>query len=323
MTVAAEPKAPETVDTLGALLKEATQSLESRTEARWVVANVAGIDPSMLPACTDEVVSQATVEAVRALVTRRLSGEPLQHVLGVWAFRTLEVDVDRRVLVPRPETEVVAGIALDELIRQADRRPGLPPEPLVEPLAEPLVAVDLGTGSGVIALSIAAEWDAGARSGPRPPVEVWATDVSPEARAVFDMNLETLRNHDAPAAGRVRFASGSWFDALPPTLVGGVDVIVSNPPYVSAAEWHELDATVRDYEPEIALVAGPTGREALETLIRGARRWLAPEGALVVELAPHQVTVLRRLAARQGYVSVQVRQDLAGRDRVLVARNPK
>ena len=317
MTVAADPKAPETVATVGALLEEATQSLRSRTEARWVVANVAGIDPSILPTRTDEAVSATTAETVRALVTRRLSGEPLQYVLGDWAFRTLEVHVDGRVLVPRPETEVVAGIALDELIRQADR--ALPPEPLVEQL----VAVDVGTGSGVIALSLAAEWDARARSAPRPPLEVWATDLSPEAGAVFDMNLETLRNHDAPAAGRVRFASGSWFDALPSTLVGGVDLIVSNPPYVSAAEWHELDATVRDYEPEIALVAGPTGREALETLIRGARRWLAPGGALVVELAPHQVTDLRRLAARLGYVSVQVRPDLAGRDRVLVARSPR
>jgi release factor glutamine methyltransferase len=307
MTLRAEVGPPQTV---GSLLDEAAGVLPSRAEARWVVANVIGVGPSVLPTVFEEAAPAGAADAARALVARRLSGEPLQYVLGNWAFRTLDVHVDRRVLVPRPETEVVTGVALDELRRQAGRSSG----------RERLVAVDLGTGSGVIGLSLAAEWDGVAASRPRPRLEVWATDVSTGALEVFATNLETLRDRDTAAAGRVQVASGSWFDALPPALVGGVDLIVSNPPYVAASEWPELDVSVRDYEPEIALVAGPTGCEALETLLVGARRWLAPHGALVAELAPHQATDLRRVAVGLGYVSVKVRPDLAGRDRVLLAR---
>jgi release factor glutamine methyltransferase len=209
-------------------------------------------------------------------------------VLGVWSFRTLDLLVDRRVLIPRPETEVVAGRALDEL----DRRRGR-------------VVVDLGTGSGAIALSVAAE-----RTG----VEVWATDASADALDVARANLAGLGS----AGTRVRLVEGDWFAALPEELAGRVDVIVSNPPYVAAGE--DLPAEVRDWEPAGALVPGPSGLEALEVLVDGAPRWLAPGGALVVELAPHQAAAVADRARAGGFAAVEIGADLTGRDRFVVAR---
>jgi release factor glutamine methyltransferase len=227
-------------------------------------------------------------------VERRLAGEPLQYVLGRWAFRGLDLLVDRRVLIPRPETEIVAEIALGEARRRG----------------EPLTVADLGTGSGALALALAAEL---------PAAEVWATDVSPAALAVARANLAAV---GPSAASRVHFAEGMWYEALPARLRGRLSVIVSNPPYVTDAEFAGLPAEVRDHEPTGALVAGPTGRESLEHLIAGGLDWLEPGGALVLELAPAQAGPLRALAGDAGYDGVAVRRDLAGRDRVLVARRP-
>jgi release factor glutamine methyltransferase len=123
------------------------------------------------------------------------------------------------------------------------------------------------------------------------------------------------------AAARVRTARGSWFDALPAALVGRVSLVVSNPPYVSEAEWRSLDPSVRDHEPAVALVPGPTGLEAIEALLVGAPRWLAPGGSLVVELAPWQADPVRTRAEDLGYVSPVTGRDLAHRPRMLVARS--
>jgi release factor glutamine methyltransferase len=117
-------------------------------------------------------------------------------------------------------------------------------------------------------------------------------------------------------------AAGSWFDALPPDLAGQVRLVVSNPPYVSASEWEQLDPVVRDFEPFGALVPGPTGLEAIEVLLDGARRWLAPGGSLVVELAPGQAAHVSNRATELGYVDPEVLHDLAGRRRMLVTRRP-
>ncbi|MGH9092638.1 MAG: N5-glutamine methyltransferase family protein, partial [Acidimicrobiales bacterium] len=145
------------------------------------------------------------------LVARRLAGEPLQYVLGSWVFRTLELTVDRRALIPRPETEQVVEAALARL---GDR-----PHPVV---------VDLGTGSGAVALSMAAE---------RPGAEVWATDADAAALELAAAN----RERTGVAATLCR---GDWYGALPARLRGRVDLVVSNPPYVSEAEWPALDAEV-------------------------------------------------------------------------------
>jgi len=224
------------------------------------------------------------------MVERRRAGEPLQYVLGRWGFRTLELLVDRRVLIPRPETEVVVGEALTEAAR----------------LGSPVLAVDLGTGSGAIALSLAAELA---------QAEVWATDVSADALAVARANLAGLGGYAAP---RVRLVEGRWFGALPDELCGRVDLVISNPPYIATDE--ELPDEVAGWEPAGALRAGPTGLEAIEEIVVEAPRWLCRPGVLALELAPHQADRARAVARGAGFGDVDVRPDLAGRPRVLVAR---
>jgi release factor glutamine methyltransferase len=261
-------------------------------EARWLVAHVAGaggVDRTALATGLDRPAGPDEAAALGALVERRAGGEPLQYVLGRWDFRRVEVAVDRRVLIPRPETEVLAGLALDEVDRVGAR-----------------LAVDLGTGSGVLALALAAE---------RPALEVGATDVSPDALAVARANRDRLG-----LADRVRLLEGSWFDPLPADWLGRIDLIVANPPYVSEAEMADLPAEVRDWEPRGALCAGATGLEDVATIVAGAPGWLARPGALLVEMAPHQVREAARLAERAGFPSVTVWPDLTGRDRILWAR---
>ncbi len=296
-------------------------ALGSVSQARWIVAHATGMPSAQLVAAPDLVVSTVVADAVHALVDRCLAGEPLQYVLGTWAFRTLELEVDRRVLIPRPETEHVVEVALAELGTQSVRVPERPP----------LNAVDLGTGSGAIALSLAAEFepasdlptsDLPASDLAASDLEVWATDISPDALEVCNQNLAALARQSPERAARVRMARGSWFDALPVELAGRLQVVVSNPPYVSESEWESLELVVRDHEPVAALVPGPTGFEAIEILLTGASQWLAPGGSLVVELTPSQASSARRRAVELGYETAEIRDDLAGRQRVLIARLP-
>ena len=240
------------------------------------------------------------------MLDRRLAGEPLQYVIGRWPFRDLELAVDRRVLIPRPETEVVAEVALAEAVRAGARRGRGDPS---APLRPAYPVADLGTGSGALALVLAAEL---------PEAEVWATDRARDVLAVAGANLAVIGD----AAARVHLVEGVWYEALPDILRGRLRVIVSNPPYVAEEEYAALPAEVRDHEPRGALVAGPSGREAIEALLDGALDWLEPGGSLVIELAPHQASAVAARARRAGYASVEVHPDLAGRDRVLVARAP-
>ncbi|MDE3086780.1 MAG: peptide chain release factor N(5)-glutamine methyltransferase, partial [Acidobacteriota bacterium] len=284
-----------------AALEELTAATGSPEAARWILAEALGVGPAALAAAPAEPVPEAALAAARRMAARRAGGEPLQHVLGSWGFRRLDVLCDRRALVPRPETEVVVEVALEHLAQW-------PPAPGA------LVAADLGTGSGVIALSLAAE-------GPA-TLEVWATERSPAALELARANLERVARDLPASARRVRMVAGSWFEPLPGRLRGELALVVSNPPYVSASEWATLDPEVRDHDPYEALVAGPSGLEALGSVLGEAPAWLAPGGAAVVEIAPHQAGEARSLAARLGYVAVEVRPDLAGRDRVLVGRRP-
>jgi release factor glutamine methyltransferase len=268
------------------------------SDARRIVEEASGWEGGQLGLHLDDPATVLTARSFSAMLDRRASGEPLQYVLGRWGFRTLDLYLDRRVLIPRPETEHVAEAALGELERLVrDDRPGPP------------IAVDLGTGSGAIALSLAAE---------QTEVEVWATDASDGALAVAGANLAGL---GGPSA-RVRLVAGTWYEALPPELRGSIDVVVSNPPYVAASELADLPAEVAGWEPLDALVPGPGGLEAIETVVGQAAGWLASPGALVVEHAPQQADAVRALARDAGFAEVETRRDLAGRDRMVVARRP-
>jgi len=275
-----------------ALVVEAAASLGSATDARRIVERASGWEGAEHHLHLDDEVSARALGFYESMVARRATGEPLQYVVGGWGFRTLDLFVDHRVLIPRPETESVVEMALEELRRLAAARP---------------VVVDLGTGSGAIALSVAAEV-AG--------VEVWATDESPDALAVARANLAGL----GIAGTRVRLVEGHWFDALPPELAGRVDLIVSNPPYVAEHEVADLPAEVAEHEPIAALVSGPTGLEDVAAIVEGAPAWLAAPGALVVEIAPHQADGTMELAVQAGFADAHVWPDLTGRSRTLVAR---
>ena len=259
------------------------------TDARRIVEEACGADWA---ARLHEPVSERAAGYVQRMVARRQQGEPLQYAVGRWGFRRLDLLVDRRVLIPRPETETVVDVALGELR-------ALGPEPTV---------VDLGTGSGAIALAIASEVA---------DATVWGTDVSADALAVARANLAGLGGRAAP---RVRLVEGSWFTALPPLLRGRIQLLVSNPPYVSEAEVPDLPPEVARWEPPSALVAGPTGLEHIEQIVAGAPSWLARPGVLVVEIAPHQAAATEAMGREAGFVDVTVRSDLNGRPRAFVGR---
>lgn len=253
-------------------------------EARWIVERAAG-DP--LRVVADRPATVRTHHHWHLMVERRERGEPLQYVLERWPFRRLELFVDRRVLIPRPETEVLVEIVLEE-----HTRVGGP-------------VVDLGTGSGAIALSVIVE---------RPGTEVWGVERSPGALAVARANCTGIGRR----AASVRLVEGSWFDPLPAELRGEVGVIASNPPYV--ADGDVLPDDVAHWEPQEALRAGVDGLDDIRAIVAEAVTWLVPGGALVVEHAPDQAAVARRLALDAGYDRVRTGVDLAGRDRFLVAR---
>ncbi len=289
----------------GELLAELTKIAGSAIEARWILEHV-------------ESEGRAGVtERARGLASRRAAGEPLQYVLGRWPFRTVELVVGPDVLIPRPETEHVVAVALRELAELHDG--GSAGEPDRDGAT---ICVDLGTGSGAIALSLAVEHAPG-RSG----VEIWATEASAVALVIAQVNLDALSHARPDAADRVRLEAGSWFDALPEELEGRVDLVISNPPYVSEAEYAVLDPVVREWEPRAALVAGAgrNGTEGLadvERIVDGASTWLRPGGVLVVELAPSQERAAVDVAVTAGLVTARVEPDLAGRPRVLVAVRP-
>ena len=275
------------------LLAEATQRLEGVSaspgvDARRLVERASGWEGADLVVHLDDTPSRRAMGFFDPMLERRLAGEPLQYVLGRWGFRTLDLLVDRRVLIPRPETEVVVEVAIEELRRIGGR-----------------TVVDLGTGSGAIALSIAVEVVT---------AEVWAVDASPGAVEVARANTAGLGRPGT----RVRVVEGDWYDGLPVDLRGGVDLVVANPPYV--AEGDELPPEVREWEPAAALFAGGDGLDDLRRIGAAAPAWLARPGALVVELAPSQAAAVAELAREAGFAEVEVRPDLTGRDRMVVAR---
>lgn len=267
-----------------------------QVDARRIVEEASGCEPGEFVLMLDKPAMKRGVVHFDAMLQRRLAGEPLQYVLGRWGFRTLDLAVDRRVLIPRPETEQVAELALAELHRLGEDRNSPPP-----------LAADLGTGSGCIGLSLAAE---------HRTVHVICTDTSGDAVAAARANLAGLGHRGT----RVRISQGDWFDALPADRRGEFDVIISNPPYIGEAE--TIPPVVREWEPTDALFAGPSGFEAAEVLIAGAPQWLRSGGALVLELGETQLDHAVTLAEHHGYVEISVHRDLADRDRALFARKP-
>jgi release factor glutamine methyltransferase len=250
--------------------------------AEALLADVLGTDRAGLYA-RREGLSSAEARAFGRALCQRCSGVPLQHLTGRQAFRRLDLVVRPGVFVPRPETEVVVEAALAQIAR----------------LDGPLVA-DAGTGTGAIALSIASE---------HPGARVFATDLSADA---VGLARENAGRHGL----EVEVLEGDLLDPLPPRLRGRLDLVVSNPPYVTAEEYAGLPPEVRA-DPELALLGGT---EVHARLARQAAGWLRPGGALVVEIGSAQGGEVGALLARAGFREVGVLPDLAGRDRVVAGR---
>lgn len=282
--------------TWGELLQVTAVELGNEQEARWLCEHASGLDRVELDAARDEVVSQRCGVALRAMVARRLTGEPLQYVMKSWAFRHLDVLVDNRVLIPRPETEVVVQAALDlarEMISETNSK---------------LRVADLGTGSGVIGLSLASEL-------PRGTTEVWLTDLSADALEVARANLAGL----GLINGDVRVAQGSWLAALPSELKNSFDLIVSNPPYIGVYD-PSVESSVLNHEPHLALFAGSDGLDAYREIISHSGEWLATDGWIVLEIGHQQGDAVRELLAQNSFKQIEIRKDLAGRDRIALAK---
>lgn len=272
------------------LLAATRRRVGDAAAARWLCEEASGADD--LTEVLDEPATERMVARLDAMVARYVDGEPLGYVLGHWGFRHLDVAVDRRVLIPRPETEVVAGVAVD----------------LARAMPRPITVADLGTGSGAIGLSLAAEL-------PVVGVTVWLTDASRDALDVARANLAGIGRK----AANVRIAEGRWFDALPAGTQ--LDLAVSNPPYIAVGT-SLIDDSVRDWEPHAALFAGPEGLDDIRAIVAAAPRWLRPGGWLVLEIGADQGEAVTELLAGAGFDAVALRPDLAGRDRVAVARRP-
>jgi release factor glutamine methyltransferase len=276
------------------LLNETIEVLGERPQARWICETACGLDGDEFLAELDEPATERMVAQLDAMVARYRAGEPLAYVMGQWSFRTIELMVDRRVLIPRPETEVVAGRALELARGVADQRR----------------VVDLGTGSGAIGLSLAAEL-------PIMGTEVWLTDYSTDAVDVARANAIGLGR----AAANVRVVHGSWFDALPVDVRGEIDVVVSNPPYIADGD-AEVAESVLEYEPHTALFAGDDGLDDVRTIARDAREWLRSGGWLVMEIGYQQGDAVKALLEGFGFADVTIANDLTGRPRIAEARNP-
>jgi len=287
--------------TLELLLQTATQRFESSgieqaaVDAELLLAHVLGCSRGELVAKVfmGESAEPETADAFEAAVLRREKREPLQHITGKAYFRNLELAVGRGVFVPRPETEMVAGLGIDALraVATADDASGP-------------IAVDLGTGSGAIALSLATEV---------PHATVFAVEKSEDAMPF------TRRNFEAYGLG-AQLIHGDLTDAFQ-ELNGKVSVVVSNPPYIPN-QMIPRDVEVRLFDPELALYGGDDGMDVMHSVSATAMRLLVPGGTLVVEHADSQSAQVCELLENSGWRQVRAHRDLTGRDRAVTAVRP-
>jgi len=256
-------------------------------EAEGLLSAVLGEVPRHMLYLEEREITADEVELLESNISRRLEGEPLQYITGEAAFRLLTLKIDRRALIPRPETEGLVEVALRLMgsNRQA-------------------LALDAGTGSGAIALSLAVEC---------PQWGILAADISPAA-------LELAReNADKYDLGQIQWLEADitrldFWHHLPP-----LDLVVSNPPYVTEEEWDELPREICGYEPKGALVAGPRGLDVISALLEGASMRVKPGGLIVVEIGETQGEAVTELARMNGLFDARIAPDLSARPRYLIA----
>ncbi len=258
-----------------------------RVEAELLLAGLLGTDRGGVVTRRPDPLDPRTRTRYEERVDRRVSREPFQHIVGVQQFYGLELRSDRRALVPRPETEGLVDAALEL---------PLPPGGRV---------ADLGTGSACIAIALAVR---------RPDLRLHALDRSP---AALELARENARHHGVD--GRIELRHGEMAEP-PEDWHGRMDAVLSNPPYVSEAEWSRLEPEVRDHDPREALVAGPSGLEAYAALVPAAARILRPGASLLLEIGWGQSAAVTGIVSAAGFRDVLLRPDLRGVPRVLAAR---
>jgi len=281
--------------TLGEMIDEARGLLEQAgiesagQEAFWIVEHVLRLPVHHMVTDRERLLSPVELAAARGLAMRRAGREPLQYILGTQEFCGLEFHVDRAVLIPRPETELLVEYAAQRI-----------------PAERKAIIVDVCTGSGCIAVAIARK---------RPHARVIATDLSNPSLAVARQNAVYH------AVGeRITWLEGDLLGAMAGQgLEGQVDLIVSNPPYIAEADWATLQPEVRLFEPRGALVAGPQGTELHERLLHQSGRYLSPGGALIMEIGAGQARAMRRIVEQTpGYKFHRLIYDEAGLERVVI-----
>ena len=280
--------------TISELLRKTTGYLKDkgssspRLDAEVLMTEILGLSRVELYTNFEQPLTPPEVDRYRELIRRRSTGEPVAYILGRAAFRNLTLRVDRNVLIPRPETEQVVDIAVQYLMEG-----NWPTPPMV---------LDIGTGSGAIAISIASGF---------PEAEVTATDASANAIELARENART-----AGAGDRIEFVHSDLFEALDPLTT--FDLIVSNPPYISEEEWETLAPDVREFEPREALFGGIDGLDYFRRLVMEAPQLLKPHGTLVMEIGHLQGSaVLELMHACDLYRTVRIGQDYAGHDRIV------
>jgi release factor glutamine methyltransferase len=251
---------------------------DPRLDAELLLCEAAGWDRAYLAANPEAEIAPAATRRFGETVRRRLRREPVAYILGRRGFRQIELSVDPRVLIPRPETELLVELALE---------------------AKPRTVLDIGTGSGAIALAVADEL---------PDCAVTATDTSAGALEVARANAERLG-----LSGRVEFVEGTF-----PPGPGGFDLVLANLPYVGEAEWGGLEPEVTEWEPREALLAGPDGLDAFRGLLSSLSQ--SPIGCLALEVGEGQAGAVGELMREAGFSAVEAREDLAGIERVVVGR---
>jgi release factor glutamine methyltransferase len=261
----------------------------AKQEAFWILEHVLRIPAHHVVADRDRLLSHTELLAAKGLVERRVGREPLQYILGTQEFCGLEFHVNPTVLIPRPETELLVEYVAQRISveRQA-------------------TIVDACTGSGCIAVAIARL---------RPRAQVIATDLSPSS-----LNVARLNATRHAVCQRIAWLEGDLLGPLADRgLKGRIDVIVSNPPYISEADWATLQPEVRLFEPRGALVAGPQGTELQERLLQEAGQYLSPGGALIMEIGTGQARAMRRIVDQiPGYRFHRLVYDAAGLERVVI-----
>lgn len=294
-------------------------------DAELIACSVLGVRRTELHLRARAEIDENSYRDIVTMVHLRADHRPLQHILGNTGFRTIELAVDERAMIPRPETELLAGAVIEHLQELAaiNRLE----EPVVvacveESAANPigfcgggesgsryLLVLELCTGSGAVAFSIATEV---------PRARVFACDISPEA-----IELARASCLNLGLRSRVRLLLGDLYAAIPDDFKGKFDVIVANPPYIPTAEIADLEPEVRDFEPRIALDGGADGLEVTRRILDEAGNWMRPGGLLALELAPLQLREVARLARRAGLVALHPGIDYLGVKRFFFAVAPE